>query len=91
MTQASGREGVGVARRDEARGGYRTIARPGPGLALIAEPDGRERLWARLRRVPRGSICANCGQPAVPGYRPSIALPDEPGLRLCVACVLGDA
>jgi hypothetical protein len=79
-----------VAGTDEAQQGYRTIRRPGPGLAIIAEPDGRERLWARLRSARRTFVCANCGAPAAPGYRPSVPRAGEPGLRLCVACVVGD-
>jgi hypothetical protein len=85
-----GEEGkTAVVGTDGAQRGYRTIRRPGPGLAIIAEPGGRERLWARLRSARLTSICANCGRPATPGYRPSIALPDEQGLRLCAACVVG--
>jgi hypothetical protein len=75
----------------EPHGGYRTILSPGPGLALVAEPDGRERLWARLRSTPRAAACANCGRLASPGYRPSAPRPGEPRVRLCAACVEGDA
>ena len=80
-----------MAGTDGLQQGYRTIGRPGPGLAVIAEPDGRERLWSRLRSARSTAICANCGRPAAPGYRPSLAVPGERGLRLCAACVLGDA
>jgi hypothetical protein len=79
-----------MAEPGEQQGGYRTIGRPGPGLALVAEPEGRERLWARLRRAQLARPCANCGRPAAPGYRPSIQSPREPCVHLCAACVLGE-
>ncbi len=69
---------------------YRTLARPGPGLATIAEPDGRVALWALNLGAIRPRTCAQCGALAGRNYRPSIArLTDDP--RLCRSCVEGVA
>jgi hypothetical protein len=67
---------------------YRTRRFPGPGLALIEEPDGRVTLWSLNRRPIRTFPCAQCGVPAGRNYRPSIARgKDTP--HLCRPCVEG--
>lgn len=71
---------------------YRTLDRPSPGLAMIAEPDGRVALWALSLRGRRFRPCVQCGQVSsrtyhsVPGKGP-IADPR----RLCRPCVEGVA
>ncbi len=69
---------------------YRTLDRPGPGLATIREPDGRVMLWSCVLRGRRFRPCAQCGVVAGQTYRPSIARGrDTP--RLCRPCVEGVA
>ena len=69
---------------------YRTLARPGPGLALIAEPDGREALWSLNRRGVHPMPCAQCGAVAGRNYRPAYAGGRGKGTpRLCRPCVEG--
>lgn len=50
---------------------YRTRDRPGPGLATIAEPDGREVLWVLNRGERHRATCA------VPRGRGALLLPRE--------------
>lgn len=67
---------------------YRTVERPGPGLAAIAAPDGRVELWAVNQRARRPATCAQCGAVSIWNYRRS-----NPHRRrkddgcLCRACV----
>jgi hypothetical protein len=67
---------------------YRTLARPGPGLATIVEPDGRVRLWSLNRRATRPMPCARCGALAGRNYRPAVARAGA-APRLCHCCVEG--
>jgi hypothetical protein len=67
---------------------YRTLDRPGPGLATIREPDGWVLLWALTRRPTHSRRCAQCGVIAGLSYRPSIYRgKDTP--RLCPSSVEG--
>jgi hypothetical protein len=69
---------------------YRTRRFPGPGLALIEEPDGRVALWSLNRRAAHRRTCAQCGVSVGRNYRPSVPRPkDDP--RLCRPCVEGAA
>ncbi len=78
---------------------YQVVARPGPGLAIIADRrNGTTRLWSRtLRRgvgggQPRSGprCCANCGVVIRgPFYKPPPLRPASTD-RLCLACVEGD-
>ncbi len=72
--------------------GYRVIARPGPGLATIAEPGGRVGLWSLTRVGGRHfTTCARSGEVAKRFYRPSLMHHRGVGsVRLCRACVEGD-
>jgi hypothetical protein len=67
---------------------YRTLDRPGPGRATIAEPDGRVALWTLNLRAIYPRTCAQCGVLAGRNYRPSLARHKEDP-RLCRACVEG--
>ncbi|HEY8600665.1 MAG TPA: hypothetical protein VIL85_19670 [Thermomicrobiales bacterium] len=67
---------------------YRTLDRPGPGLATIREPDGLVALWSLTRVATHSRRCAQCGAIAGLSYRPSIQRgKDTP--RLCRPCVEG--
>ncbi len=67
---------------------YRTLDRPGPGLATIREPDGRVALWSLNLRKVQPQPCAQCGMVAGRTYHPSIKrVKDNP--RLCRPCVEG--
>jgi hypothetical protein len=50
---------------------YRTLRYPGPGLAPIAEPDGRVALWSRKRWALSPRTCAQCRALSLRHYRPS--------------------
>jgi hypothetical protein len=67
---------------------YRTLARPGLGLALIAAPDGRVQLWAVNRHASPWAVCAQCGAAAAWHYRTPLA-PARRGPHLCRPCVEG--
>ncbi len=76
---------------------YAVVARPGPGLATIADRrDGTTRLWSRSLRsgVVRGGAprapCANCGADLRRAnfYKPPKTSASRD--RLCLACVEGD-
>ena len=65
---------------------YRTLDRPGFGLATIAEPTGRVALWTLVRRGSKTRRCAGCGTTVTRYYRPSLYRgKGEP--RLCRPCV----
>jgi hypothetical protein len=65
---------------------YRTLDRPGPGLATIQEPDGRVTLWSLNLRAHYPRTCAQCGALAGRNYRPTLGRrTDHP--RLCRPCV----
>ncbi len=67
---------------------YRTLDRPGPGLALIAEPDGRQELWSLNQRGARLRLCAQCGTMTAQMYHPALVRgPHRP--HLCRPCVEG--
>jgi hypothetical protein len=67
---------------------YHTLDRPGPGLATIAEPDGRVLLWSLSFRSTHNRPCAQCGVQGGRIYRPSIYRgKDTP--CLCRPCVEG--
>jgi len=77
---------------------YQVVARPGPGLATIADRrDGTTRLWSRTLRRSQGTIamyaqrtCAICGGGLRGGfYKPPQRVPAILD-RLCLACVEGD-
>ena len=69
---------------------YRTVARPGPGLAMIAGPDGRATLWSLDLRASRARPCARCGTSATRLYhRASAHGPTRDATRLCRPCVEG--
>lgn len=69
---------------------YRTLARPGPGLALIEEPDGRVALWSRTLRGNNRRACVECGAVTGRFYRPANPYGRGPaGPRLCRPCVEG--
>ncbi len=67
---------------------YRTLDRPGPGLALIAEPDGRVMLWALTLRGTKRYACSQCGVVSGWHYHPSLKR-GKGGPRLCCPCVEG--
>lgn len=77
---------------DTAR--YVVVARPGPGLAAIADrQDGTLRQWSRSHERGQGNNrrrrCAACDRPLHGGfYRPPQVRPAIDA-RLCVACVEG--
>ncbi len=69
---------------------YRTLARPGPGLATIREPDGRVALWSLNRRGSHPWPCVQCGVIAGRNYRPAHPYGRGQGTqRLCRPCVEG--
>ena len=69
---------------------YRTLDRPGPGLARIAEPDGRVALWSLNLRGRRFRSCAQCGAVTTRVYHRAISQGRLQGrTRLCRACVEG--
>ena len=68
---------------------YRTLDRPGPGLATIREPDGRVALWSLNLRKVQPQPCAQCGLRAGRNYRPSINR-GKGTPRLCRPCVEGE-
>ncbi len=67
---------------------YRTLARPGPGLALLAEPDGRQELWSLNQRGARLRRCAQCGTMTAQLYHPALVR-GPPRPHLCRPCVEG--
>jgi len=67
---------------------YRTLDRPGPGLATIAEPDGREAVWALNQRGARLQLCAQCDVMDAQMYRPALVR-GPAGPYLCRPCVEG--
>ena len=67
---------------------YRTLDRPGLGLAVIAAPDGLVRLWAVNRHASPWARCAQCGGDAAWHYRTPLA-PARRGPHLCRPCVEG--
>jgi len=74
----------------ETAPGYRTLARPGPGLALLVEPDGREELWVVNRVARKSATCAQCGAVVARYYYPSNThRRTRGGPRLCRPCVEG--
>ncbi len=69
---------------------YRILDRPGPGLALLAEPNGREELWVVNRVAGKSAICAQCGAVVARYYYPSNThRRTRGGPRLCRPCVEG--
>jgi hypothetical protein len=71
---------------------YRPLDRPGPGLATIAEPDGRVALWSLNLRALHPRTCAQCGVVAGRNYHPANSYGRGTGApRLCRACVEGAA
>ncbi len=69
---------------------YRTLDRPGSGLATIREPDGRVALWSCVLQGNKMRMCAQCGATVGRFYRPSLNRgKDTP--RLCRPCVEGTA
>jgi hypothetical protein len=67
---------------------YRTLDRPGPGLATIEEPDGRVTLWSLDLRAGRFRPCARCGTLATRMYHRMGAQHDKAKRpRLCRPCV----
>lgn len=71
---------------------FRTLDRPGPGLATIAEPDGRVVLWSLNRPAIRPRPCAQCGTIAGRNYRLSDAYRRGARVpRLCRPCVERDS
>jgi len=70
---------------------YRTLDRPGPGLATIAEPDGRVGLWSRTMRGGTIRTCSRCGVATGLFSRPSLYRKAQDTPRLCRPCVEGTA
>jgi hypothetical protein len=69
---------------------YRTLDRPGPGLATIQGPDGRVALWSLNLRGNHARPCVQCGVVAARNYRPGYAGGRSRGSpRLCSPCVEG--
>ncbi len=67
---------------------YHTLARPGPGLATIQEPNGREELWVVNRVAGTSVTCAQCGVVVSRYYFPSNThRRTRGGPRLCRLCV----
>ena len=69
---------------------YRTLDRPGPGLATIREPDGRVELWSRTMNGSTIRTCVQCGVATGLFYRPSLYRRAQETPRLCRPCVEGD-
>jgi hypothetical protein len=70
---------------------YWRIAPRHPGLALVAEPDGREDLWVLNLWATPPVLCICCGAATVRHYRPAAAFGrGSAGSRLCRSCVEGE-
>ena len=69
---------------------YRTLDRPGPGLATIQEPEGRSRLWSLNLRSGSPRPCASCGVVGTRMYhRAASHGRNKAAPRLCRLCVEG--